>query len=244
MLVSVLMVLAVFLGALTRATFGFGEAVVAMPLLALLPVSLHTSASLVGLAGLAVALLSLAGGLRRVDTAALVRLFVGTLCGIPLGIVLLVEVPADAAMGVLGAVLALHGFDRLRARQRRVDAGLGWAYPTGLLAGALGSAYNLLGAPVAVYGTLRGWEPEEFRGTLQAHFAIAGALVVSAQALGGVWTPAVPRLFAAALPAIALATWCGHRLHRRIPAERFAGAVHLLVLALGVLLLGRAAAGI
>ncbi|MDA8296351.1 MAG: sulfite exporter TauE/SafE family protein [Actinomycetota bacterium] len=239
MLVSALVILAVFLGALTRATFGFGEAVVAMPLLALLPVNLHTSASLVGLVGLSVALMSLLGRVRHVDVAALARLSVGTLCGIPLGIALLKEVPASLVMTVLGSSLVLYGLGSLASRRARGNLGLAWSYPTGLLAGALGSAYNFAGAPVAVNGTRRGWGPEDFRGTLQAHFAIAGVMIVCAQAVGGIWTPAVPWLFAASLPAVALATFCGHRLHRRIPAERFARAVYLLVLALGLVLLGR-----
>lgn len=244
MLTTALMVLAVFLGALTRATFGFGEAVVAMPLLALLPVGLHTSASLVGLAGLAVAMLSLLGGIRRVDRAVLARLSLGTLVGIPLGLALQLVLPASVTMSVLGALLVVYGLQGLRSVRPRNHVGLGWAYPTGVVAGALGSAYNFAGAPVAVYGSARSWDPAAFRGTLQAHFAIAGVLIVSAQAASGMWTPRVPGLFAVSLPAIALATWCGHRLHRHIPAARFARAVYGLVLALGLVLLGRLGLGL
>lgn len=239
-----LVVLAVFAGALTRATFGFGEAVVSMPLLALLPVSLHTSASLIGLAGLTVALLSLASRRRQFDRAVLLRLSAGTVVGIPLGLALLLVVPAAVTAVALGLFLVLYAGYSLLPTPRLRRAGLAWAGPTGVLAGALGSAYNFNGVPVVVYGTLRGWRPAEFRGTLQAHFVVSGALVVTAQALGGVWTSAVPRLFALSLPAIALATWCGHRLHRRIPAARFARYVHLLVLALGILLVARVALGL
>lgn len=58
-----LVVLVVLVGALTRATFGFGEAVVAMPLLPLLPIGLPTAASQMGLVGLTIAVVSLLGGL-------------------------------------------------------------------------------------------------------------------------------------------------------------------------------------
>lgn len=244
MLVAGLVVSAVFVGALTRATFGFGEAVVAMPLLALLPVSLHTAASLVGLAGLTVAVLSTATRSRQVDVAALVRLSVGTVVGIPLGLGLLLYVPARFAITALGVLLALYAVYGLLPASTPGRAGLAWAYPVGLLAGALGSAYNFNGVPVVVYGTLRGWRPAQFRGTMQAHFVVSGMLVVTAQALGGVWTSALPRLFGASLPAIGMATWLGHRLHSRIPAERFARLVYLLVLALGLILLTRVALGL
>lgn len=243
MLITALAVLAVFAGALTRSTFGFGEAVVAMPLLVLLPVGLHTAASLVGLVGLVVAVLSVVGARPQVDRAALLRLSVGTVAGLPLGLVLLLAVPARPVTAALGALLVLYGGYGLLPRALPGRAGLGWAYPTGMLAGALGTAYNVTGVPVAVYGIRRGWRPGLFRGTLQAHFVISGALVVLAQALGGVWTPALPRLLALSLPAVVVATWLGHRLHRLIPAERFTRAVHLLVLALGALLVARAAAG-
>ena len=40
----------IFLGSLMRAVFGFGDSIVSMPLLALLPINLSTSIALVGLA--------------------------------------------------------------------------------------------------------------------------------------------------------------------------------------------------
>lgn len=233
------MVLAVFVGALTRATFGFGEAVVSMPLLALLPLSLHTSASLIGLAGLTVALLSLASRSREVDRHAFLRLAAGTVLGIPFGVALLLLVPAPVTSTVLGCFLVLYAAWSLRPAGARFEVAPRWAYPTGVLAGALGSAYNFNGVPVVVFGTLRGWPPGRFRGTLQAHFLFSGVLVVTGQALGGAWTPDLPLLFALSLPALALATWLGHRLHARIPAHRFERYVYVLILLLGLVLAAR-----
>ena len=239
-----LVVLAVFVGALTRATFGFGEAVVSMPLLALLPVGLHTAASLIGLAGLTVAALSLAARSRDVDRHAFVRLSIGTVLGIPLGIALILLVPAAVTSTVLGAILVGYGAYSLSPSKPLPRTAPGWAYPTGVLAGALGSAYNFNGVPVVVFGTLRRWPPGRFRGTLQAHFLFSGVLVVAGQALGGVWTPELPKLFALSLPAIGLATWVGHRLHARIPAHRFERYVYLLVLVLGLVLAVRGIASL
>jgi uncharacterized membrane protein YfcA len=163
-LVVPLVVLAVFVGALTRATFGFGEAIVSMPLLALLPVGLHTSASLVGLAGLTVALLSLARGLHDVDRRMLVRLTLGTVVGIPLGVALL------------------------------------------LLPSASPPPLGLPDRPA--------------RGR-------AGQRLQLQRGAGGGVRDAAP---------LAVATLAGHRLHRRIPGDRFARYVYLLVLGLGAVL--------
>ena len=237
MTLTTLVLAAIFLGALTRATFGFGEAVVSMPLLALLPIGLHTAASLVGLAGLTVAVLSLAVGLRHVDRRALVRLSISTLTGIPVGLALILWASTGLVEVLLGLVLVGYAAYRLLGAERvTVVPGEHWAYLFGFTSGALGSAYNFNGVPVAVYGTLRRWEPPRFRGTLQAHFLISGAMIVFAQHAGGLWTPELPRLYLLALPVIGVATVTGHVLHRRIPAERFERAVYLLVLALGAVL--------
>ena len=236
MLVVALVVLAVFVGALTRATFGFGEAVVSMPLLALLPISLHTSVSLVALAGLTVASLSLVQGLHHVDGAALARLTVATLPGIPLGVAMLIFVPESAVSAVLGTLLVAYAAYALLPTPSSGGVRVAWAYPTGLLAGVLGSAYNFNGVPVVVFGTLRNWRPPVFRQTLQAYFLVSGALIVAGQALGGIWTEQLPWLYALCLPALAVATFTGHLLHQRIPAHRFERYVYALVLVLGVVL--------
>src|SRR4249919_1170170 len=132
-MLETLVVLAVFLGALTRAPFGFGEAVVSMPLLALLPVSLHTSASLIGLAGLTVAALSLTARTREVDKHAFVRLSIGTVLGIPLGIALLLLVPESVTSTTLGVFLLIYGAYSLNPSTVVARPGPSWACPTGVL---------------------------------------------------------------------------------------------------------------
>ena len=70
----ILVVAAVFIGALMRTMFGFGEAIVSMPLLALLHIPLNTSVSLIGLAGLTVASLTVVSGWRHIERSVLIRL--------------------------------------------------------------------------------------------------------------------------------------------------------------------------
>jgi hypothetical protein len=70
--IIMVVVVVIFAGALMRATFGFGEAVMSMPLLALLPISLHTSISLIGLAGLTVAIMTITSGWSNIDRSTLI----------------------------------------------------------------------------------------------------------------------------------------------------------------------------
>ncbi|MDW0110688.1 sulfite exporter TauE/SafE family protein [Sporosarcina aquimarina] len=241
--IFLLVLLAVFVGALVRATFGFGEAVVSMPLLALLPIDLYTSISLIGLAGLTVACLTVSTNWRHIDRPSLIRLSAASVVGIPAGLLLVKFAPAIVITVALGAFLILYGAYSLakpllfKTFQQPMLNHPAWAFPFGFAAGSLGSAYNFTGVPVVVFGTMRQWEPDRFRGTLQAHFLISGVLIVIGQAVGGLWTKDLVVLFGFSLPLLVLATLFGTSLHRRIPAHRFQHYVFVLIVLLGVLLL-------
>jgi len=241
--VLTLAVAAVFIGALMRAVFGFGEAIVSMPLLALLPIPLQTSVSLIGLAGLTVALFTVFSGWRHVDRSVLIRLAFTAMIGIPAGLLLLRTTPSSVITSGLGVFLIVYGGYCLakkslsRAMERPLLNERGWVLPFGFASGVLGSAYNFNGVPVVVFGTLRRWSPDRFRGTLQAHFLISGVLVVAGHALGGLWTTDALELYACSLPAILGATALGLYLNKRIPAAKFESSLFMLIMVLGILLL-------
>lgn len=239
----VLVIMAVFVGALMRATFGFGDAIVSMPLLALLPIDLPTAISLVGLTGLTGACLTVSTGWRHIDRPALLRLAIATLFGIPAGLVLVTFAPAVVITLALGIFLIVYGVYSLakpmftKTSQLPLLNSPAWALPFGFAAGTLGSAYNFNGVPIVVYGTMRRWDPDRFRGTLQAHFLISGVLVVAGQAVGGLWTKDLFILFGLSLPVIVIAILLGAFFHRRIPSHKFARYVFVLIVLLGALLL-------
>jgi len=233
----------VFLGALTRTTFGFGEAVISMPLLTLLPISLHTAVSLMGFVGLTAALLTVISGWRHVDTAALLPLVLAALVGIPVGLFMVTFVPTKAITGLLGAMLITYGIYAVRQSQFALQDILPrkiherWGLLFGFFSGVFGSAYNFNGVPVAIYGSLRKWHPDKFRSTMQAYFLISGAMIVAGQGIGGLWTTGVVTLYGLSLPAIAAAIIVGTVLQRRIPTAKFQRYVFFLITALGTVLL-------
>ncbi|MVO99805.1 sulfite exporter TauE/SafE family protein [Paenibacillus lutrae] len=237
-----LIVAAVSVGALMKSVFGFGEAIVSMPLLALLPIPLQTSVSLIGLAGLTVALLTVFSGWRHIERPVLIRLAVSTVIGIPAGLALLHLAPAIVITTGLGIFLIAFGGYSLfkknlsRAIQRPLLNNPGWVLPFGFASGVLGSAYNFNGVPVVVYGTLRRWNPDRFRGTLQAHFLISGVFVVIGHALGGLWTSDAFLYYAYSLPAILAATALGVFLNKRIPAHNFERYLFVVIILLGMVL--------
>lgn len=239
---------AVFLGSLTRTTFGFGDAVVSMPLLALLPIPLHTAIALMGLVSLTVAALTVTSGLRHIDGRELLRLVAAALLGIPVGLWMVAAAPTHWVVGLLGVALVVYGANAY-ASQRRTSSEPPpsrmlqplWGWVLGFASGIFGSAYNFTGVPVAIYGTLRGWNPQRFRSTLQAYFLMAGGLMVAGQGLSGMWTLAVFHLYLLSLLVIVAAILLGGKLHRRIAHGDFRRYVFLLITALGAVLLFKSA---
>src|SRR3954453_21829982 len=83
----------IFLATLIRSAFGFGEALVAVPLLALL-IPVEVAAPLAVLLSINVAVVVVLEDWHRVHLGSAWRLVLSTLFGIPLGLLLLTAVPA------------------------------------------------------------------------------------------------------------------------------------------------------
>jgi uncharacterized protein len=112
-----------------------------------------------------------------------------------------------------------------------------WAYPFGFIAGGLGGAYNMSGAPVVVYGTLRRWPPAEFRASIHGFYLPTGLVTLAGHGIGGLWTDTVWQITLAALPLAVVAVLLGERLNRAIPSEKFAPLIHTSLILLGAALL-------
>src|SRR3954470_4543492 len=82
----------IFLATLIRSAFGFGEALVAVPLLALL-IPVEVAAPLAVLVSITVAVVVILEDWHKVHFGGAWRLVLSTLFGIPLGLVLLTAVP-------------------------------------------------------------------------------------------------------------------------------------------------------
>jgi uncharacterized protein len=233
----VLITLAIlFVAALVKTTLGFGESLLAMPLLTL-TLGLTTATPVVGLLGLILTLLMVGRHWRQVDLRATGALLAAALVGMPFGILLVRWVPQPVGTRLLGGVLIGFGAFSLYHPRWESQAHRGWAYLLGFLAGLLGSAYNTSGPPMVVYGALRGWPPAQFRATMQSFFLPVSVLVVGAHAFSGLWTLRVLGIVLLATPLLVPALWLGIRLQRRIPVAQFSKLIYATLMLLGLVLL-------
>jgi hypothetical protein len=220
------LVVTVFFGAtLVRSALGFGEALIAVPILAfLLPV--EVVAPVATLVSITVAAVVVAQDWRHIHFRSAAWLVFFTLLGIPLGLLMLRHVSEFIVKGALGVLVACFAASALRRPVAYELTNDHQAWFFGVSAGVLGGAYGMNGPPLVVYGTLRRWTPEHFRATLQGYFLPASVIGMIGYWAAGLWTPSVSRYFLLSLPAVLLAIPLGRALNRRLDAQRFLAVVH------------------
>jgi uncharacterized membrane protein YfcA len=249
---TMLPVLAViFLATVIRSAFGFGEALIAVPLLALL-IPVEVAAPLAVLVSVAVAALVLLLDWRHVHAASAGRLTISTLFGIPLGLLLLTQVAEAKVKAVLASIIIAFSLSRLAGGNQTLVRAVSWrsvnfelkddrlAWLFGFAAGVLGGAYGMNGPPLIAYGALRGWSPERFRATLQGYFLPASLAGLAGYWVAGLWVSAVTYYFVMSLPIILAATYLGRILNRRMGARQFLFFVHIGLLGVGAVLVAQA----
>ena len=226
----------VFVATFVRSLLGFGEALVAVPLLAfVLPV--ETAAPLATLVSITVACVFLLLDWRHVHARSAALLLVPTFAGIPIGLWLLTRVDETIVKSVLAVIIAAFSVYSLSGMRPWASISERAAPLFGFLAGVMGGGYGMNGPPIVVYGTLRKWHPHEFHATLQGYFLPASAFGMAGYWTAGLWTHSVNALYVASLPAVALAIVTGRLLHRRLDARRFTRIVHAALIAIAMLLL-------
>lgn len=230
----------IFVAAFFRSAMGFGDAVVAMPLLAMV-IGLKTATPLVAFTGPTISLLILLKSWRAGDMKAAARLIVASLLGIPLGIYGLARLPEEPLKAVLGALILLYGLFGLAKPGVRMKNEKAWVpWFVGWTAGVLGGAYNTNGPPVVAYGMLRGWPPERFRATLQGYFLPTGLMILAGHGIAGMWTGEVLRLYLLSLPAIAIGVVLGGLVNQKLKPDVFVKLVYVFLAAMGAILFLRA----
>ncbi|WP_161879375.1 sulfite exporter TauE/SafE family protein [Alkalibacterium sp. MB6] len=231
----------VFLGALMRSTFGFGDAVVSMPLLALLPIPFSTAAALVGLVGFTVALFFAVSGWKDKDPVILKKLTGATVVGIPFGLLLVRFARAEWVSLILGLLLMVYAMyslygpkthhEQLKHRFRNTR----YALPFGFVSGMLGSAYNMNGTPIVIYATIRDWDPKSFKGNVQSHFILSSSFILVSHFLSGFWTKEVGVYFIFSIPGVLLAIYLGNVIYGKIKVDKFKTMIFYLIFLLGVI---------
>jgi uncharacterized protein len=241
---TVYVLVVIFVATLIRSTLGFGEALVAVPLLAL-RTPIAVAAPLAVLISVFVAGVIVAQDWRRVEMRSALWLVISAAFGIPLGILLLARANDHLVKLILGTLIIAFSIYSLTAKAKvrlRTDH-WGWMLGCGFCSGVLGGAYGMNGPPLAIYGELREWSPQHFRATLQGYFLPASLIGLAGYAALGLWGTVVTRYFVLSLPGAVLAIFLGRSLNHRMRGNGFFRIVYIGLVAIGAVLLVQALTG-
>ncbi len=241
--VTVYVIAVIFVATLIRSTLGFGEALVAVPLLALrIPVAV--AAPLAVLVSVVVAGVIVAQDWRRIEFRSAAGLVVASLVGIPIGVLLLASTADHVVKLILGAIIGSFSIYSLTigGALHLEEDHTAWLLGCGFLSGILGGAYGMNGPPLAIYGALRRWSPRQFRATLQGYFLPASLAGLAGYAWIGLWTPEATRYFVLSLPAVIVAIVVGRILNHRLEGNGFLRVVYSGLLVTGAVLFVQALA--
>jgi len=231
-----LVLVVVVISTLVHAVFGFGSALVAMPILAVSS-GLAFATPFVALMCSVINLILTVRYWQQVYWRPAIYLLLGSCLGIPLGIWLLQGLREDLLRFILGFVIAANSiYGLFRPEMPRLkDDGLAWLF--GLISGVLGGAYNTNGPPVLIYGLMRRWSVLNFIATIQCYFLITGLLVLSWHGISGLWSREVLRMFLQSLPAIWIGLYMGRRLRKRLTDVLYVRYLHLFLIVSGLSLM-------
>jgi uncharacterized membrane protein YfcA len=230
--------LVLFVATFIRSAFGFGEALFAVPLLALrLP--LEIAAPLAVLISITIAGVIVVQDWRKIHLRSAGWLVSATVFGIPLGLVLLTsshQRTVRVALALLLIAYSAYSLAGSKPPELKTDS-RAWLLGCGLVAGVLGGAYGMNGPPLVIYGAMRRWSAQHFRATLQGYFLPASILGMIGYWLNGLWVPLVTHYFLISLPVTLPTILLGRMFNNRLRGESFLKTVYSALACIGAVLL-------
>ena len=230
----------VVFAAAAQAVTGFGFALVAVPLLALV-IDPRTAVVAVTTIGLALSTSAASRERAHVRWSASVAVSLAGLVGMPAGLLLLSAVD-ERVLSLVIAVVVLT-FAALLRMQVRVPPGRKVELAAGVTSGALLAATGMNGPPLVMAFQAMGLPPREFRATLQAAFTAQAAMVVIGLVLTHQFTGTSLTVCVAAVPALVIGWLLGDRLFRRLSTKQYQSIVFVTLLLSGAITLVRAVLG-
>lgn len=221
---------------------GFGSALINVPVLAhFLP--LQTVVPLALLLDFSASLLTGTRFRRSVHGREIGVLVPFGILGTILGVILLVNLPREAALLALGALILCYGVYNFFRHEHATRISRRWAIPAGLLGGTIGGMFGTGGPVFVIYLSRRLTDTAQLRANLAAIFTLQTAARIVIFLISGLLLQLTVLLTALALfPVMLLGLRLGNLLHARLSRMRIMQVISALLILSGITLIGRALA--
>lgn len=190
-LLTVYILAIIFSATVVRSTFGFGESLIAVPLLSLLiPIEVAVPFSV--LVSILIAAIVVVQDHKHIHFKSAKWLIIFAILGIPIGLLFLIYGNENLIKSGLGIIIILYAVYSLFSKNtlKLETDNKGWFFICGFLSGIFGGAYKLNGPPLVIYGNMRKWTAKHFRATLQAYFLPASLVGMIGFWYNGLWNSA------------------------------------------------------
>lgn len=228
----------VFSATVFRSAFGFGESLIAVPLLALL-MPLDVAVPLSVFISITIAAFVVVQDHKKIHFKSAANLTIYACIGIPVGLWLLTHVPELAVklgLGLLIIAFAIYLLSGTKLTELK-DDNRWWLFSCGLLSGILGGAYGINGPPLVIYGAKRRWSAQHFRATLQAYFLVASTAGIIGYWVNGLLSQSLLKYYLWSLPALLPAIIIGRKINSALHGDKFFKYSYIVLMLLGVLLI-------
>ncbi|MEY4223833.1 MAG: hypothetical protein RIS33_767 [Actinomycetota bacterium] len=220
----VVMLAAVLVASTAQYTAGFGFSLLSVPVMAL-ALDTHDAVIVATWLGLLASGYQVIESHRSVDWSTARRLLIGTLIGIPVGLVFFTQVAESTLRLVLGVSVLIATF--VLARDFRLTRpGTGPEWIAGAVSGALASSLSTNGPPLVFVLQARRMPIVSFRATLSLVFTVANAASLVGFLGTGELDADVSIHSALGIPCLVIGVAVGSRLRRRVTEE---SARHLVI---------------
>ena len=226
---------AIFLGTFVKSAFGFGDALVAMPILALL-IDVQIAAPVVTALCALTSARILLKEYSNVKWKQIIPALIAAGIFIPLGVYFGKYGDAQIVRKILGGFLLLFGtYSLLGFHVRKIESNL-IGIPFGIITGFFSGAFSIGGPPVVVYGKIRGWSPIVFRASLQGFFVPMNLFITANHIWIGNYNLAVLGYIICVFPLSLIAVFLGKKLNQKLGENvaLFSTYIYIILIIMGI----------
>jgi uncharacterized protein len=230
-----LFIASVMIASFSRTIFGFGDAMICMPVLTLLFGSM-IAAPLYIMVALLLSIMLLWQCRDSIQWKKAFHLLFASVLGAPFGYILLEHAPESLIKTILGTIIILYVIYSLLTPKLPYLKSKKWIYLFGIVAGCFGSAYNMPGPIIVLYASMARWSPKEFRSTLQGYFLPFATFLLFGHIVSGNMNLVIFKYFLYCIPCVLIGFYVGKYMAIRTSVDRFRKYLFFLMALLGVLL--------
>ena len=219
-----------------QSAFGFGAAILSIPMLALL-LPLTQITPLIVMLTMTLSTIIVWQSWRSIDTAILWRLLLTACLGIPIGVSFLVFVNEGVVKMTLGAIVLAASLNMLLSLTPSKPMPAFAVWPYGFVIGILGGAYSLIGIPLIMVLRWARLQAEAFRATVHALTLTISIAILACYGGGGLLSKATLTNYAIGLPPMLFGGWLGSVLVTKVREDQFQKIIALLLMIMSTALI-------